>query len=392
MEERNEHEVSKEERHAEELKRRNRRTMLSLFAAASILLGGIGGYAVKDYLDDEPKAAMTAPAEVTNLQQPDTAKEEALSGARETATVRAVKRVGPAVVGITTKVYARDFFDRNVQVGEGVGSGVIFDASGYIVTNNHVVEGAGNGKVTVSMSDGTTTEGVIVGTDPSTDLAVVKISSDKELPVASFGNSDALLVGEPAIAIGNPLGLEFQGSVTTGVISALQRTVNTEEQRFPLIQTDAAINPGNSGGALVNADGLVVGINSSKIAQTGVEGMGFAIPINEARSVLEQLITKGKVERAYLGVWALDGNAAARYGYELKEKGLLVAKLAPGGPADAAGIRRGDIITAIGGTRVVTLVDLKRVIDTLAVGDKVDVTYTSDGRERTVTVVSGRSE
>ena len=170
-------------------------------------------------------------------------------------------------------------FNRKVLVGEGVGSGVIFDKAGYIVTNNHVVGTAKT--VIVSLADGQSTEGTVVGRDARTDLAVVKINMDN-LPVAEFGDSDSLQVGEPAIAIGNPLGLEFQGTVTVGVISSLNRTIGAEGQSMKLIQTDAAINPGNSGGALVDADGKVIGINSAKISQEGVEGLGFAIPINAA--------------------------------------------------------------------------------------------------------------
>ena len=249
--------------------------------AAVILIGaaGFGGY----YLHDSLKGTNTVPVQVQTAD----GKSETLSNARNTAVVQAVKKVGPAVVGITTKVYNRDIFNRPVQVGEGVGSGIIFDKNGYIVTNNHVV---GNNKtVNVSLADGRTFEGTVVGTDARTDLAVVKITADN-LTVAALGDSDTLQVGEPAIAIGNPLGLEFQGTVTAGVISSLNRTIVGEGVPMELIQTDAAINPGNSGGALVDADGEVIGINSAKIAKEGVEGLGFAIPINTARPVLDALI------------------------------------------------------------------------------------------------------
>ena len=203
-------------------------------------------------------------------QQAKTAQENEknMSGARNTPIVKAARMVGPAVVGITNKAYVRDFFNR-VQLAErGTGSGVIYDKSGLIVTNNHVVEGAS--EIVVSLSDGTSVPGKILGTDPATDLAVVKIDA-QNLPVAEFGDSSDIQVGEPAIAIGNPLGLEFRGSVTVGVISALNRSVQVGERNFNLIQTDAAINPGNSGGALVNADGKVIGINSAK---TGGKGQG----------------------------------------------------------------------------------------------------------------------
>ena len=164
----------------------------------------------------------------------------------------------------------RDFFNRTQLMERGTGSGVIYDKAGYIATNNHVVEGAS--EIIVSLPDGRTVKGKVLGADAVTDLAVVKIDADN-LTVATFGDSDTLQVGEPAIAIGNPLGLEFRGSVTAGVISALNRSIEVGERKFNLIQTDAAINPGNSGGALVNADGEVVGINSAKVAVSGVEGL-----------------------------------------------------------------------------------------------------------------------
>ena len=212
--------------------------------------------------------------------------EQQLSEARNTPIVAAAKKVGPAVVGITNKAYVRDFFNRTQLMERGTGSGVIYDKAGYIATNNHVVEGAS--EIIVSLPDGRTVKGKVLGADAVTDLAVVKIDADN-LTVATFGDSDTLQVGEPAIAIGNPLGLEFRGSVTAGVISALNRSIEVGERKFNLIQTDAAINPGNSGGALVNADGEVVGINSAKVAVSGVEGIGFAIPINTAKPILQEL-------------------------------------------------------------------------------------------------------
>jgi len=196
------------------------------------------------------------------------------------------------------------------------------------------------------------------------------------------------MVGEPAIAIGNPLGLEFKGSVTAGVISALNRSIDIGERRFKLIQTDAAINPGNSGGALVNADGVVVGINSAKISLTGVEGIGFAIPINSARPILQSIIDKGRVIRAYLGVGALDKNSAAKYGYELNlEKGVYVAKLSPSGPAAKAGIREGDVILKVAGAETNSVADLRAVLDSQQVGSSVEVVIQRNGKNQTISVL-----
>ncbi len=307
-----------------------------------------------------------------------------VSDARNTPVVRAAQAVGPAVVGITNKAYVRDFFNRRMLVERGSGSGVIFDAKGYIATNNHVLENAQ--EIIVSLSDGRTFPGKVLGADPATDLAVVKIEAPN-LPVAQFGDSDSLMVGEPAIAIGNPLGMEFRGSVTAGVISALNRSIEIGERRFKLIQTDAAINPGNSGGALVNADGLVIGINSAKIAVAGVEGIGLSIPINTARPILQSIIEKGRVIRAYLGVGVMDKNTAARYGYQLNlERGVYVARVDRSGPAGKAGIAEGDILLSVDGTDINSVADLRATLDAKAVGSRVSVALDRDGKKLTIYV------
>ena len=305
-------------------------------------------------------------------------KVQDLPAIRNTAIVQAVKEVGPAVVGITTKVYDRDMFNRRVAVGQSVGSGVLFDKKGYIVTNNHVV--SGSKEVNVSLSSGKTVSGTVVGTDPSTDLAVVKIEGSDDLPVAELGDSDGLQVGETAIAIGNPLGLEFQGTVTVGVISAMNRSLDDMDQRFKLIQTDAAINPGNSGGALVTADGKVVGINSAKIAKEGVEGMGFAIPVNQAKGIIQQLIDHGKVTRAYLGIYAADKDIAERYGYEWNhDKGVLVMKIASRSPVSRTDIVPGDYILSIDDKECNTMKEMREILDNHKPGDKISVTYEHNG-------------
>jgi serine protease Do len=308
-----------------------------------------------------------------------------LSEARNTPVVRAAQTVGPAVVGIANKAVVRDPYNRQVTVEQGSGSGVIIDARGYIVTNYHVVENAQ--ELSVSLADGRVLTGRRVGVDPATDLAVIKVDAP-DLPVATLGDSDSLMVGEPAIAIGNPLGLEFKGSVTAGVISALNRSIEIGERRFKLIQTDAAINPGNSGGALVNADGVVVGINSAKIAIPGVEGIGFSIPVNTARPIIQSIIEKGRVVRAYLGVGILDKNSAPRYGYELKaEKGVFVVTLASGGPATKAGIREGDLIIRVAGSETNSVADLRAMVDAQPVGSRVEVAIIRGGQTLTLSVL-----
>ena len=307
-----------------------------------------------------------------------------LSAARNTPIVRAAQLVGPSVVGITNKAYVNDMFNRRMLVERGSGSGVIYDSSGHIVTNYHVVAEAQ--ELVVSLADGRTVSGRVQGIDPATDLAVVKIDPAGIQP-ARFGDSDSLQVGEPAIAVGNPLGLELKGSVTAGVISALNRTLDIGERRFRLIQTDAAINPGNSGGALANADGEVVGINSIKIAVGGVEGIGFAIPFNTAKPIIQSLIEKGRVIRPYLGVVAFDKNTAQRYGYQVNiEKGLFVFRIVPGSPADRAGLRVGDVILKLAGKDTDSLVELRSVIEAQGVGANIPVLIARVGEQFTVQV------
>lgn len=310
---------------------------------------------------------------------------ENASNARNTPVVRAAKEVGPAVVGITNKAVARDWFNNQVQVEQGVGSGVIFRSDGYIVTNYHVIAGAQ--EIVVSLPDERSFTGQVIGADELTDLAVVKIDAT-DLKVAEFGNSDDIMVGEPAIAIGNPMGLEFQGSVTSGVISALNRTLDINERQLKLIQTDAAINPGNSGGALVNADGKVIGINSAKLAANGVEGMGFAIPINSVRAIVDELMSNGKVLRPYIGVGVFDKETAARQGYRLNaEKGVYVEEITLNGPADKAGIRRGDLILEIDGKEINKVGELRAVILEHKAGDTIRVKIERDGSKNDVDVV-----
>ena len=268
---------------------------------------------------------------------------------------------------------------------EGVGSGVIFRKDGYIVTNNHVISGAK--ELIVSLADGRSLKGKLIGADELTDIAVVKVDSDN-LPTATFGDSDDVLVGEPAIAIGNPMGLEFQGSVTVGVISALNRTLEISDKRVKLLQTDAAISPGNSGGALVNADGKIIGINSAKLAATGVEGMGFAIPINTVQSIINELMEKGYVARPYLGVSVFDKQTAARYGYQLNiDKGVYIFRVSLDAPAGKAGLERGDVILKIDGNEVNSVTDVRNAVGERKVGDTVTLVYDRDGREHSVSIV-----
>ena len=347
-----------------------------------LLIGMLIGGSLVTYANNiYQKKLLTLTNTLPNLTPP---PKQPLSGARNTPVVKVAQTVGPAVVGITNKALARDWYNNKVLVDQGTGSGVIIDPNGYIITNNHVIANAQ--EILVSLADGRVLAGKVLGADPATDLAVVKVE-DTNLPSATLGDSDASVVGEPVIAIGNPLGLEFQGSVTTGVISALNRSIEIGERRFRLLQTDAAINPGNSGGALVNADGQVIGINSAKIALEGVEGIGLAIPINTVRPIVESLIAKGRVVRAYLGIGIVDKNIATKQGYQVNfDSGVLIVKVAPNAPAGKAGLQEGDIILNIANLPTNNVAQLREALDSQNVGSVVNVEINRQGKNKIVAV------
>ena len=293
----------------------------------------------------------------------------------------AAETASPAVVGILNKATAYDIF-RRAYTQESSGSGVIFHSDGYIVTNNHVIAGAN--ELLVSLADGRVLTGTIVGSDAFTDLAVIKVAASG-LPVAEFGDSDALRVGELAVAIGDPIGAEFARTVTAGIVSGLNRVIQQGERFFTVIQTDAAINPGNSGGPLLNGAGQVVGINTLKFASDTIESMGFAIPINTVRPIVNELVANGRIVRPWLGVRLVDQADAARYGVRV-ERGVLVVQVIAGGPAAKAGIRASDIVTAIGDHAVSSVAQLTAAVQDYHVGERVAVTVLRGTAEITYTV------
>lgn len=303
------------------------------------------------------------------------------------------ERVSPSVVSIVTESQASLGFRSFVQ--QGAGTGIIISDSGYILTNRHVVAGAS--KVNVVLADGTSYEGVdVVGTDPANDIAFLKIENGKNLKPATIGDSSEMEVGEKVIAIGNALG-QYQTSVTSGIISGLGRPLlagdqasGETEQLSNLLQTDAAINPGNSGGPLVNLNGEVVGINTAIDQQA--EGIGFAIPINDAKGLIRSVTTTGKLARAFLGVShmgvtnevAKEYDLPVTYGaYVINESGEAVT---PDSPAARAGLRSGDIITKLDNVKIDANHPLLSAISTHLPGEKVSVTYLRDGKETTVSV------
>ena len=366
--------------------------IFAYFAVAALLTGctvTTSGFSDKGKNSNlqPPKQAQVGASATGVSEEPLQSIDPNASAARRTPIVAVAQKVGPTVVGITNKGLVRDIFNRQILADQGTGSGVIFDAGGLIVTNHHVIRGAK--AITVSLADGRNVPGRVLGSDPATDLAVVKIDVDK-LPTAVFGDSDKNMVGEPVVAIGNPLGLEFRGSVTAGIISALNRSLDVGERTFRLIQTDAAINPGNSGGALANADGLVIGINSAKINASGVEGIGFAIPINMAKKVIASILETGKVARPYLGVAMIDKDLAGRFGYDINlERGILVVRLDNDGPAYKGGLRPEDIILAINGKAVNSVKELRSILDDTAIGSTIDLQVLRKNRQLNLKVVVG---
>lgn len=297
-----------------------------------------------------------------------------------------VKKAMGSVVGITTlETRQYPFQQRDV---EGLGSGVIVDRNGYILTNSHVVANGKAKEITVLFDNGDNVSGKVLWNDPILDLAIVKVDITN-LPAATLGDSDELEVGEIAIAIGNPLGLEFQRTVTSGIISGLNRSIKIDQNTVidDLIQTDASINPGNSGGPLLNKNGEVIGINTAKI-QSG-EGLGFSIPINTAKSIIEEVISKGSYETVELGITGLDINEyQARLGIDLGlDHGIIILQIHDKTPAQKAGIMANDIITKIDDIEVENMQTLKKSLYKYRHGDKAVLTIVRNREEMEVEII-----
>jgi len=282
------------------------------------------------------------------------------------------QKVTPAVVRISTVTVERDLFFGKRSY-EGVGSGVIIDPKGYILTNAHVV-GEHPEELTVFFKDGKELDGTVLWQDSLLDLAVVKVEAIG-LPAAELGDSDSLIVGEISIAIGNPLGMRFERTVTQGIVSGLNRSIMVEQGSVmeDLIQTDAAINPGNSGGPLINGRGQVIGINTVKAS---AEGLGFAIPINITKPIIRKLIDTGEFIPTYMGITPLDSEMLGYYAINIEiQKGIYIYNIMKGAPAASAGLQAGDVITHINGTEVNTLIKFKSVLYGLNPGDTISVRY-----------------
>ncbi|NMB27964.1 MAG: PDZ domain-containing protein [Tissierellia bacterium] len=354
---------------------------LAIALVASLIGGLISPYILSNYVYGNN---LTGDSETT--QSYDTEKTYSINSDTSSIVSVAAKKSMSSVVGITTvKVQRYGFMEQEV---DGVGSGVIVDSNGYILTNSHVIGDGKAKEITVLFEDGGEKPGKVLWYDPTLDLAMVKVDANG-LPVATLGDSDKLEVGEIAIAIGNPLGLEFERTVTSGIISGLHRTIKIDESNIieDLIQTDASINPGNSGGPLLNGKGEVVGINTAKI--TTAEGLGFSIPINIVKPIIDQVIKKGTYETVFIGITGVE---VELYERQLRvdlsaDEGVIIIEVVSNSPASKAGLINGDIITKIDDQQIKNMNQLKKALYKYEKGDKAKLSIIRNGKEKQVEIV-----
>ena len=324
-----------------------------------------------------------------------------LSDYSDTA-IYAANKILPSIVGITVEYNVNSLFSMfgtqtQTSSATATGSGIIISEDGYILTNNHIVSTSSSDsfyevseatKVTVKLfNDETEYEAKIIGTDEQTDLAVIKIEKN-DLVKAEFADSDSIKVGEFVLAVGNPLGM--QDTVTGGIISAVNREVtdSSDGRTYTLIQTDAAINAGNSGGALVNSEGKIVGINTLKLQGTGIEGMGFAIPINSTTEITSQLIQYSKVKRPYIGITGMELDSKTAQKYKLVE-GIYVKDVETFSAAEKAGLKIGDVIIEVDGKAVKTMDELNEIKNSHQIGDQIKIKINREGEEKELTLTLG---
>jgi len=355
----------------------NSNAVVLIVALICVIIGGVlaGILFNKSGSIQETAQAITSKYEITETDSP---------------VVAIAAKVSPSVVGIKV-TYSYEIFRGFSTETEGEGSGIIYSEDGYIVTNYHVIEEAidsETAKVEVALEGSEEwIEAEIIGYDEITDLAVIKIDK-KGLQAAEFGTSSELKVGDIAVAIGNPLGQDFAGTVTSGIVSALNRTITTDGRTYELIQTDAAINTGNSGGALANSKGQVVGINTVKIVATGVEGIGFAIPSDEALPIIKELIKNKKISRPSIGIGGINVTEQIAKAYNM-QVGVYVSEVMKDSPAEKAGFKSGDIIIKAEDKSIKTMEELNNIKYKYKVGDKFKLTVIRDGKELDLTVTLG---
>ena len=351
---------------------------------------------IKDTLFNMNETSISSNSINTNEQNKNTITSNNISAVSiknySDTAIMVAEKVLPSIVGIEVEFPVTSSFYRMTSTSTSSGSGIIISDNGYILTNNHIVTSSSSSyyyslgeasSVKVYLyEDETPYEAKIIGNDEKTDLAVLKIEKDNLTP-AELGDSDSIKVGEFAMAIGNPIGL--QSSVTCGVISALNRNIKTSDATYNVIQTDAAINSGNSGGALVNSEGKVIGVNTLKVSSTGVEGIGFAIPINSTKDIYKQLIESGKVKRPYIGITGQTINEETAKKHNLVV-GVYIRDVSTFSPAEKAGLKAGDVITGIDNKTISTIDELTDIISSHSIGDTVNISYYRNGNTENINV------
>ncbi len=358
---------------------------ITVLCACVAMSGAIGVYVGQRTLPQQQTP--TAQSETVPLSTPVEVQPETTttlvdsSGLRDVSTV--AQLASNSVVEIYTQVIASNQRSQQI-VGSGAGSGVILSADGYVVTNNHVIEGATD--ISVRTSDMQTYEATLIGRDPQTDLALLKIDA-QGLQSAVLGDSDALVVGEPAIAIGNPLGT-LGGTVTDGIISALGRELQLDEEMRNLLQTNAAINPGNSGGGLFNENGELIGIVVAKSGGTNIEGLGFAIPVNDMKSVVQELMDNGYVSgRATIGVSLLDiSDAQTAMQYRVSQTGVYLSEVQSSSQAAQVGLQAGDRVISLNGTEITSASQAKEIIYSAGIGSAIEIIVERGGQTGSATL------
>lgn len=347
---------------------------IALMCAGTVVMSGLFGFGGAYFANSIDKS----PSELSLSENSASAKNTSTNSESGDISISEIyeKNAG-SVVEISTETKQ---FDRMMgqYVSSGAGSGVVISGEGHIVTNNHVIEGAS--KIIVRLKDGTELEAELVGKDRKTDIAVMKVES-KELEPASFGDSESLAVGDSVVAIGNPLG-ELGGTVTEGIISALDRDIVIDGESMKLLQTSAAVNPGNSGGGLFNGKGELVGIVNAKSSGSDIEGLGFAIPAKTAKQVVEQIISNGYVPgRPELGVSLVEiADEGTAMSYRVEELGVYVSEV-----SRQNGLQPGDRIVSVEGSKIESASDVKEVIDSRSAGDKLKIVVSRDGQQENVT-------
>ena len=368
----------------ESVNRKNKKGKLTSYVIVALIASLIGGL-ISPYIAINYLYADKLPAVEEKNQSYETGKIYNINGDNMNAISVAARKAMGSVVGITTvEIQNYGFMQQEV---DGVGSGVIIDSNGYILTNSHVIGDGKAKEIAVLFENGDKKSGEVLWYEPSLDLAIIKVDGTN-LPKATLGNSDTLEIGEIAIAIGNPLRLEFQRTVTSGIISGLHRSIRVDESNTieDLIQTDASINPGNSGGPLLNSKGEVIGINTAKIKTA--EGLGFSIPINTVKPIIEQVIEKGTFKTVFMGIRGVEVELYKRQlGIDLKaDSGIIIVEVDENSPASKADLRNGDIIVKIDNKDIENMNQLKKSLYNYKKGDKAKLAIIRNGKEEIVEI------